>query len=349
MNTLFIIGNGFDLAHGLKTRYSDFIVHYLQSKLKDTTSKNFYDYDLARVVFKKGIHYEFNSIEGFFQVSRAENIEWHPRHSFFGDLVHKFQESNWVDIEHYYYKNLLDLYFSHERKAHISNFNIVPDVMRLNGCLNDIKNCLIKYLTTIELPPKNRKIQDHMQKAVANTMAWNSSHSGLLTSQILFLIFNYTNTINIYDEYLPSDITSKIYIHGNINNPNNPIIFGYGDETDDYYQKIERLNLNVFLDNIKSFSYLKTDNYLKLSSFIESQAFAVYIMGHSCGLSDRVLLKSIFENENCENIKIFYHDRGDNSNDFFEKTQEISRHFSADLKDVMRRRIISLNKCESLN
>jgi len=34
MNKLLIIGNGFDLAHGLKTRYSDFLVWYLDSVLE---------------------------------------------------------------------------------------------------------------------------------------------------------------------------------------------------------------------------------------------------------------------------------------------------------------------------
>lgn len=29
-NKLFIIGNGFDLAHGLKTKYEDFLLWYLQ-------------------------------------------------------------------------------------------------------------------------------------------------------------------------------------------------------------------------------------------------------------------------------------------------------------------------------
>ena len=30
MNQLIIIGNGFDLAHGLKTSYNDFLIWYLQ-------------------------------------------------------------------------------------------------------------------------------------------------------------------------------------------------------------------------------------------------------------------------------------------------------------------------------
>ncbi|MBK6364090.1 MAG: hypothetical protein IPF52_11590 [Saprospiraceae bacterium] len=56
--------------------------------------------------------------------------------------------------------------------------------------------------------------------------------------------------------------------------------------------------------HIKSFDYFKTDNYSKLLAFLESE-FDVYIMGHSCGLSDRTLLSTIFEHENCRKIKIF--------------------------------------------
>ena len=34
MNRLVIIGNGFDLAHGLKTSYNDFVDWYLEKRLK---------------------------------------------------------------------------------------------------------------------------------------------------------------------------------------------------------------------------------------------------------------------------------------------------------------------------
>jgi hypothetical protein len=33
MNRLIIIGNGFDLAHGIKTSYHDFILDYLKERL----------------------------------------------------------------------------------------------------------------------------------------------------------------------------------------------------------------------------------------------------------------------------------------------------------------------------
>mgnify|MGYP000742337772 CR=1 FL=1 len=60
-------------------------------------------------------------------------------------------------------------------------------------------------------------------------------------------------------------------------------------------------------------------------------------MGSSCGLSDRTLLNTIFENENCRLIKIFYHKNGESDN-FTELTQNISRHFNK--KSLMRAKIV---------
>jgi hypothetical protein len=56
--------------------------------------------------------------------------------------------------------------------------------------------------------------------------------------------------------------------------------------------------------------YLQTPNYKRLLDFIDSNKFQVYIMGHSCGLSDRTLLEYYFLNmNNCCSIKVFYHQR----------------------------------------
>ena len=131
-----------------------------------------------------------------------------------------------------------------------------------------------------------------------------------------------------------------IYIHGKLSDKKNPIIFGYGDEKDVYYERMERLNLNEFTKNFKSFKYLRTDNYSKLFNLIPNR-YELIVMGHSCGISDRVLLTELFNPDHCNCIKILHHKRQDGSTDFYEKTQEISRHFASDLKHVMRQRIIN--------
>jgi len=155
------------------------------------------------------------------------------------------------------------------------------------------------------------------------------------------LNFNYTETLHsIYD------ITQEeiIHIHGRaIDRERNPIIFGYGDESDPDYQKIEDSGENLYLEHIKSFGYFRANNYQKLLLFLGSDEFEVSIVGHSCGLSDRVLLNEIFEHPNCKGIEIFYHRRSDGSDNFKEITQEISRHFKPQNKGMMRRKVAGIN------
>ncbi|MCQ0113132.1 AbiH family protein, partial [Zhouia amylolytica] len=171
---------------------------------------------------------------------------------------------------------------------------------------------------------------------------------------IQILNFNYTDTIFRYGNDSNSSENKEAYvdynfIHGNINSiDQNPIIFGYGDETDDNYDVIEKINDNELLKHIKSFGYFKTDNYYRLLRFIEQpEGYQVFVVGHSCGLSDRVMLKRIFEHENCKSIQIFYHEWGNEidqkSNDYTIKTQEISRHFTN--KNMMRQKIVPEEHC----
>lgn len=62
-------------------------------------------------------------------------------------------------------------------------------------------------------------------------------------------------------------------------------------------------------------------------------------MDYSCGLSDRVMLNTIFEDENCRSIKIYYHRRENESDHYTELVQNISRHFRD--KPLMRKKIVS--------
>lgn len=121
------------------------------------------------------------------------------------------------------------------------------------------------------------------------------------------------------------------------------IIFGYGDEMDKDFKELENLNENEFLKNCKSVKYLETDSYKKLLQFIEGGLFQVYIMGHSCGNSDRTLLNTIFEHPNCVSIKPFcYIDEKGNDN-YSELTLNIYRNFNN--KKLFRDRVVSKDKC----
>ena len=164
-----------------------------------------------------------------------------------------------------------------------------------------------------------------------------------LPDNIMLLNFNYTNTA---DMYLPkADKFTINHIHGNLSNPES-VIFGYGDERDDEYDVLMKKNDNEYLQHIKSFRYLEASNYRNMLSFIESAPYQVCIMGHSCGLSDRTLLATLFEHPNCVSIKPYYHRKEDGSDNYRELVQNIARNFTS--PSLMRDRVVRKDRCEAL-
>ncbi len=69
--------------------------------------------------------------------------------------------------------------------------------------------------------------------------------------------------------------------------------------------------------------------------FMEMGNFETFIVGHSCGLSDKTMLKTIFEHETCVAIKNFNY-RGKDED--FDKRMQIARHFSD--KPLMRKKVL---------
>lgn len=173
--------------------------------------------------------------------------------------------------------------------------------------------------------------------------------------QSLLLSFNYTATTNFYqhsDVYVSFPKEKPVYIkpihiHGSIHEEDdNPIIFGYGDELDDDYLDIEKLDDNRYLENIKSVKYLDRDNYKRLLEFVNSDQYQVVIMGHSCGNSDRTLLNTLFEHDNCVSIKPYYHKKEDGSDNYSDIVRNITRNFND--KQKLRDRVVNKQYCEPL-
>ena len=120
---------------------------------------------------------------------------------------------------------------------------------------------------------------------------------------------------------------------------------------DDDYKLIENIDDNEYLKNFKSFGYSQNSNYRKLLDFIDSDKYQVFIMGHSCGLSDRTLLNTIFEHQNCRSIKVYYYQWEDQKTEeikdkYTEIIQNISRHFGD--KKMMRSKVVNKMSCEAL-
>lgn len=178
----------------------------------------------------------------------------------------------------------------------------------------------------------------------------------LMPDETLFLSFNYTFTEELYLNqnqfdslnFSKNTAISTIHIHGTTNQyDDNQVIFGFGDEIDEDYKSIENLNNNIYLENIKSIKYLETDNYKKLLEFLNNGEYQIFTFGHSCGISDRTLLNTLFEHKNCSSIKPFYYKKENGNDNYSDIVRNISRNFNS--KAIMRDKVVNKNYCETLS
>lgn len=231
---------------------------------------------------------------------------------------------------------------------------------------NEITRLRSKVITNEEINSENSKIikrlninqsdieiKKSLRKLLLSDIAGN--YFDLSPENILFLNFNYTSNDLYYKEsndFSNFDSQKKmnsnvLRIHGSLFEPdNNPIIFGYGDEIDENYKMIENLNQNGYLENIKSIKYLETDNYKKLLEFVNSNEYQIFLFGHSCGISDRTLLNTVFEHENCVSIKPFYYQIDHNHDNYSDLVRNISRNFND--KVLMISKVVNKTYCEPL-
>ena len=378
MNRLVIIGNGFDMAHGLKTSYMDFINWYWNKRIDafaGNTTKVSEDC-LCKLSIKDGTNVScwnvFTFEQSYFRdilgnriclgYEVIKELKKHPEvfsidcTHFFGTILQSIETRGWVDIENDYYQLL---------KKSLDKSDCGYTVKELNEQLAYLQEKLVEYLRSVD----NNRFKKELHHAIIDffdpadfstegrKMATENlgldirtfaevrnnyeAQNKLIPERIMLLSFNYTATAKMYDNF---NIVHN-YIHGELDRPEN-IIFGYGDELDKDYQVILDRNDDELLMNVKSVKYLETRHYHDMLEFLMSAPFQVLIMGHSCGNSDRTLLNTVFEHENCVSIKPFFHKWADGTDNYLELVQNISRNFT-NMK-LFRDRVVNKEQCKTM-
>lgn len=346
MRHLYIIGNGFDLAHGLETSYKQFITWYLnniKTHIMDKHSREPYEYNDGIIYMKMSHTYMTGVAQSIEPKEPAEYLNWIEKYSKnisvfsykLSPLLRSIVSKNgWADIEKTYYKSLINIHSknipSHSFEGEIFKYTVES----LNDSFDALKKKLLEYLREIVFP----NIQIQPKRPPLEMCLLYDNAKRLINEDQLYLNFNYTNTL---DKYLGIQKSQVISIHGSILDPENPIIFGYGDEMDKKYKELEDEDDKIYLEHMKSFGYFKTEEYSKMIDFMDAGDYYVHVIGHSLGLSDRVLLNRVFEHEHCKKIELHYYkfDGGDN---FKESTMNLSRHFND--KSSMRDKVVNYRK-----
>ena len=408
MNRIIIVGNGFDLAHNLKTKYENFINWYWEKTLKclQNSAAIVSDDGLCYIKLEPGRYHMYhyfkktiflNEICNYIvslkcNYNYVEKVDVSP---FLVRISQSIETKGWVDIEADYYAMLVECKGKKD------------ELEKLNKGFVVIQNLLVEYLTEIEekeifkkmlikkvrekmLSPFSAKemsieakdkwfaflenrfkgddfinrvklyVSSNVTRKVSKVREFLSAYREqvrylgiesvvdilpemLYPDRIMLLNFNYTKTADLY---LPKSGRFLVnHIHGELSKPES-VIFGYGDESDDEYKKLQKINDNEYLRHIKTNRYLETPNYRDLLSFIDSAPFQVCIMGHSCGLSDKTLLKTLFEHRNCVSIKPYYYLNEQGKDNYLDIVQNISRNFTN--PQLMRDRVVNKTYCSPL-
>lgn len=429
MNRIILIGNGFDLAHGMQTSYGSFINNYWGNKRKEILDKKYYGktYQDNNIIIERVPSFSYHETakdeseyKSFLTSLRFNKSYIKYQNKFLEILTERNNSLNWVDIEKEYYSLLKKSYKElSARRYNISDLNkhfqiieslleeyltiiqtefnksfpnndeeisfkrSVYEVIYSDFNLRDFSETSINYLTEIEFQRVYNDIKSieeghislsdielsdrdlKLYQILINNNNKKQKLKNLLTSEtannyfrhrpkeVLFVNFNYTSTETYYDnpptdrEFGKDISTDIIHIHGVLNNKtDNKIIFGFGDEIDKDYLEIENLNDNEYLQNIKSMKYLESDSYKRLLDFINSNNYQVFIFGHSCGISDRTLLNTLFEHKNCSSVKPYYRKKDDGTDNYSEMIRNISRNFTD--KASMRDKVVNKKFTEAL-
>jgi len=356
MNRIILIGNGFDLAHGRRTSYQQFLADFwnrkriaMLSRLDENLVCRYSDpfrnidhphnhlkleldnhnSDINVGSFRECL--ERTTISGYDWIKQVEkcysaksneinsykSIAFTRKNDFLHKISRESLQDYWSGIEVQYYKELKKYVDDAERGKEIETFH------REFLC---IKKELEIYLGTLDNATMIPTIREKIYSGINHRDFPGEKPSDTDLETVMFLNFNYTRTAELYikDE---NELKNVIYIHGKLNDNRNPIIFGYGDESDEAYQRIMKLHDNRYLENIKSANYSQTENYNRILDFIKSNKYQIFVMGHSCGISDTDILSKLFSDENCLSIKVFYHEKSKDEDDFKDISDNISRYF----------------------
>lgn len=279
MGKLFIIGNGFDLAHGLKTSYEDFHKYlkdnYPNAKIND------YLIPESRTMPDGAEVYKDEEVVGVILniISEAEDGEM------------------WSDLEntlgYLNFDNYLDDYPEFEDDWEEANNN-EDRAIQLAGAIREITDYFSKWINKIKISKEICKKNDFEK---------------LLDKDCFYLNFNYTRTLEILYE-----VKNVCHIHGQ---QGEQLLFGHGNEIDYFDEYMEshigsegpltELHHTLKKDTNKAIK----DNYSFFNS-LPSSIDSIYSYGFSFSKVDEIYIKEICDKLPTKNV-VWYLNKFDDS------------------------------------
>lgn len=375
MSKILITGNGFDLFHGLPTKYGHFIA--VMKTIEDVNFSAEINFeDLYGRIFKRSFIGDYNFILKNYDVQKIyydlEKIKETQKllsvNSWYNHFRKITEIDTWIDFENEI-ENVLNqisilIDYTEARTVGTNNYfqnrplNLNVDFSLFKFCENDGNSAFTIYENYINERTKKfdgRKLLNELENSLNEfIIIFNNYLSNIVyefynsfknTLKIpihyidFFYTFNYTPTV----EKIYNKNTLVTYLHGEINKDISiqNIVLGI-DEVPNTVVSKKAFGFSKYYQKVIN----RTNNYLfqipeKNTQIIDENIF--YIFGHSLDRSDKEHIERIFkflENDltDSSNIVVFYLDNYDNKN-------KLKNLFSFINKDV----IVRLNAEQRLN
>lgn len=321
---ILVIGNGFDLAHGLKTSYKDFLeyciirnskrlpmaIHYGTTFIDNIWLRHFINRqnELGKtwIDLEQEIYNAIQSVnKAIFDLCDGELWCTFPlRFSIQKDIL----QFNFNDIINY-------LRSSHERYNTGRKKYIKLETNDFSSLYFFIENYtgLINFLYD-QLRVFTKEFEKYLIDNVCSTLTNESKFllSFQNSKELNVLSFNYTNIceilykydFNVVDYNLP--IINPVYIHGKVSKDDNcNLVLGAHSFTNNSIP----VEFNVFKKHNQRHKYGTIEGYQELLKKINSSKVEpiFHIIGHSLDKTDHNILKHVFLANKNTVINIYYH------------------------------------------
>ncbi len=301
---ILILGNGFDLAHGLKTKYCDFL-NYCRNKdkYKDFCSSNLWMKHFLNktIIGNNWINLEneiYNVIVKLSTLPYFRNSVSNEKYNETLFLISKDYSNFSFDEVERYFREPTSLFHNDCYYVKIKDF-----IKFLYNQLREFIEFFEKYLSEVAI--SQISLEPNYQLPFLKS-------SNLNIMNILFILnFNYTNTLmSLYEnimDFRQKESIQTYYIHGKINSNN--IVLG----TQFYDNKSTNIppEFNIFRKHNQRHKYNTIEEYQNLLHIIKTYndktKRVFHVIGHSLDKSDAIILKHIFLANKNSIINIYYH------------------------------------------
>lgn len=283
MNSLFVIGNGFDLGHELKTSYEHFH-EYLQDKYPDSNCEEFIQPEVVIMNHGEEACKEVDCISFLMRIiANTIGDEWNDIETTLGVL----DFSEWFDYLEYELDREGDIDFW--KQAYL-NEDIASNLVLPS---TKITEYFSEWIDTIEIDNISPK--------------WDFVKLVDRDSDF-FLTFNYTKTLELIYH-----VKNICHIHGE---QGGELLFGHGNDNDHYEDNKTRYigsenSLKDIHERLRKNTTKAINDNQDFFNCVSKSVDKIYSYGFSFSKVDKIYIQEICNRVSTDNITWYLHDHED--------------------------------------